>query len=58
MRTVATPTAIHREPDLHGQTVVVIGGSAAIGFETARTGGCGRATPSHYEQHRPHGCNL
>jgi NAD(P)-dependent dehydrogenase (short-subunit alcohol dehydrogenase family) len=27
---------IHREPELLGQTVVVIGGSAGIGFETAR----------------------
>jgi NAD(P)-dependent dehydrogenase (short-subunit alcohol dehydrogenase family) len=27
---------VHREPELHGQTVVVIGGSAGIGFETAR----------------------
>ena len=25
-----------REPELRGQTVVVIGGSAGIGFETAR----------------------
>lgn len=27
---------IHREPELLGQTVVLIGGSAGIGFETAR----------------------
>jgi NAD(P)-dependent dehydrogenase (short-subunit alcohol dehydrogenase family) len=32
--TRALPT--HREPELHGQTVVVIGGSAGIGLETAR----------------------
>jgi NAD(P)-dependent dehydrogenase (short-subunit alcohol dehydrogenase family) len=32
---VSTPT-IEREPELGGQTVVVIGGSAGIGFETAR----------------------
>jgi NAD(P)-dependent dehydrogenase (short-subunit alcohol dehydrogenase family) len=32
--TVASPT--HREPELLGQTVVVIGGSAGIGLETAR----------------------
>jgi NAD(P)-dependent dehydrogenase (short-subunit alcohol dehydrogenase family) len=32
--TIATP--VQREPDLLGQTVVVIGGSAGIGFETAR----------------------
>ena len=31
-----TPPPIHREPELLGQTVVVIGGSAGIGFETAR----------------------
>jgi NAD(P)-dependent dehydrogenase (short-subunit alcohol dehydrogenase family) len=30
------PSPIHREPELLGQTVVVIGGSAGIGFETAR----------------------
>jgi NADP-dependent 3-hydroxy acid dehydrogenase YdfG len=32
--TVATPVA--REPELLGQTVVVIGGSAGIGLETAK----------------------
>ena len=31
-----TPPPIHREPELLGRTVVVIGGSAGIGFETAR----------------------
>jgi NAD(P)-dependent dehydrogenase (short-subunit alcohol dehydrogenase family) len=30
------PPATHREPELLGQTVVVIGGSAGIGLETAR----------------------
>ena len=30
------PSPIHREPELLGQTVVVIGGSEGIGFETAR----------------------
>jgi NAD(P)-dependent dehydrogenase (short-subunit alcohol dehydrogenase family) len=30
------PTTLLREPDLLGQTVVVIGGSAGIGLETAR----------------------
>jgi NAD(P)-dependent dehydrogenase (short-subunit alcohol dehydrogenase family) len=35
--TTATPAASsHREPELVGQTVVVIGGSAGIGLETAR----------------------
>ena len=32
----ATPSALRREPQLAGQTVVVIGGSAGIGLETAR----------------------
>src|SRR3954451_3050720 len=32
----ATPTHTIREPDLLGQTVVLIGGSAGIGLETAR----------------------
>jgi len=36
MSTVTIPIPIHREPELLGQTVVVIGGSAGIGFETAR----------------------
>src|SRR6478609_129729 len=36
MSTVPNPSPIHREPELLGQTVVVIGGSAGIGFETAR----------------------
>ena len=36
MSTVTIPSSIHREPELLGQTVVVIGGSAGIGFETAR----------------------
>src|SRR5271167_2863758 len=36
MSTVTIPNPIHREPELLGQTVVVIGGSAGIGFETAR----------------------
>src|ERR1700683_950645 len=30
------PSPIHREPELLGHTVVVLGGSAGIGFETAR----------------------
>src|SRR5262245_26728040 len=33
-QTSASPT--RREPELRGQTVVVIGGSAGIGLETAR----------------------
>src|SRR5215475_10256444 len=33
---IVTPPPIHREPELLGQSVVVIGGSAGIGFETAR----------------------
>ena len=36
MTTPATPVPSHRAPGLAGQTVVVIGGSAGIGLETAR----------------------
>ena len=33
---VTTPVSTRREPELAGQTIVVIGGSAGIGLETAR----------------------
>jgi NAD(P)-dependent dehydrogenase (short-subunit alcohol dehydrogenase family) len=36
MSSAATPVSAQREPELAGQTVVVIGGSAGIGLETAR----------------------
>ena len=36
MNTAITVSRIERNPELLGQTVVVIGGSAGIGFETAR----------------------
>jgi NAD(P)-dependent dehydrogenase (short-subunit alcohol dehydrogenase family) len=36
MSPATTASPIQREPELLGQTVVVIGGSAGIGFETAR----------------------
>ena len=36
MTSAATPVSTPREPELLGQTVVVIGGSAGIGLETAR----------------------
>lgn len=36
MSTATTASPIHREPELQGQTVVVIGGSSGIGLETAR----------------------
>jgi NAD(P)-dependent dehydrogenase (short-subunit alcohol dehydrogenase family) len=36
MRTTTSASPIHHELELLGQTVVVIGGSAGIGFETAR----------------------
>lgn len=36
MSTATTPLTTRREPDLLGQTVVLIGGSAGIGLETAR----------------------
>jgi hypothetical protein len=35
MSTATTASPIRREPELLGQTVVVIGGSAGIGLETA-----------------------
>ena len=36
MSTSTTSSSLHREAELLGQTVVVIGGSAGIGLETAR----------------------
>jgi NAD(P)-dependent dehydrogenase (short-subunit alcohol dehydrogenase family) len=36
MNAATIPSPVHREPELLGQTVVVIGGSAGIGLETAR----------------------
>ena len=36
MSDTTTPASVGRRPDLVGQTVVVIGGSAGIGLETAR----------------------
>jgi NAD(P)-dependent dehydrogenase (short-subunit alcohol dehydrogenase family) len=36
MSTAPTASPTQRAPELHGQTVVVIGGSAGTGFETAR----------------------
>ncbi len=36
MSTATTASAIQREPELVGQTVLVIGGSAGMGLETAR----------------------
>ena len=36
MTTTTTTTTVQREPELRGQTVVVIGGSSGIGLETAR----------------------
>ena len=43
MRTAPT-SSLHREPQLAGQTVVVIGGSAGIGLETARLANAEGAT--------------
>jgi NAD(P)-dependent dehydrogenase (short-subunit alcohol dehydrogenase family) len=43
MNTANVIAPIHREPELLGQTVVVIGGSAGIGFETARLARAKRA---------------
>ncbi len=36
MTSATTPDSPRREPELAGQTVVLIGGSAGIGLETAR----------------------
>jgi NAD(P)-dependent dehydrogenase (short-subunit alcohol dehydrogenase family) len=36
MTTAPATLSVHREPELLGQTVVVVGGSSGIGFETAR----------------------
>jgi short-subunit dehydrogenase involved in D-alanine esterification of teichoic acids len=36
MSTATTASPSQREPELLGQTIVVIGGSAGIGLETAR----------------------
>ena len=36
MSTAASASPLQRQPELLGQTVVVIGGSAGIGLETAR----------------------
>ena len=36
MTTATTAVSTQRKPELLGQTVVVIGGSAGIGLETAR----------------------
>ncbi|MDT4998176.1 MAG: hypothetical protein QOK12_281, partial [Mycobacterium sp.] len=36
MTSETSPVATQRDPELAGQTVVLIGGSAGIGLETAR----------------------
>ena len=36
MTSATAPVSTRREPELVGQTVVVVGGSAGIGLETAR----------------------
>ena len=46
MTTATTVTTSQREPQLTGQTVVVIGGSAGIGLETARRARAEDATSS------------
>jgi hypothetical protein len=48
---MTTPTAdpfIRREPQLVGQTVVVLGGSAGIGLETARAARAGGRRGPYY----------
>ncbi len=67
MSTITTLFPIRREPELLGQTVVVIGGSAGIGLETARraqrqrdphtAAGGGRPRPAR-EAHRRGGSEL
>jgi hypothetical protein len=53
MSTVTIPSPIHREPELLGQNVVVIGGSAGVGFETAgRSAGKTSQPASHHASHR------
>jgi len=44
MSTVTTSSSPHRDAELLGQTVVVIGGSAGIGLETARRASAEGAT--------------
>jgi hypothetical protein len=50
MTSATTAVPGRREPELAGQTVIVIGGSAGIGFETAR-----RALGPGHERCRRHG---
>jgi NAD(P)-dependent dehydrogenase (short-subunit alcohol dehydrogenase family) len=57
MTTATTPVGTEREPELLGQTVVVIGGSAGIGLETGRRARAEGAdviltgrSPQHLEQ--------
>ena len=50
MSNATTASPIQREPELLGQTVVVIGGSAGIGLETARRA---RAEGAKADPHRP-----
>jgi len=49
MNNVTIPSPIHREPELLGQTVVVIGGSAGIGIRNGTSCTCRRG------QGDPHG---
>jgi len=45
MSTATTALPSQREPELLGQTVIVIGGSAGIGLETARRANSVRSAP-------------
>jgi len=52
MTTETTARPAERDPELRGQTVVVIGGSAGIGLETAklaRTEGAAALTGATYD---------
>ncbi len=48
MTTTTTPVSTRREPELAGQTVVMIGGSAGIGLETARRARAEGQTSSYW----------
>jgi NADP-dependent 3-hydroxy acid dehydrogenase YdfG len=57
MSTATATFSIRREPELFGQTVVVIGGSAGIGLETARgarTEGAKLILAAHDPEHLEH----
>jgi NAD(P)-dependent dehydrogenase (short-subunit alcohol dehydrogenase family) len=52
MSTITIPHPIRDEPGLLSQTVVVIGGSSGIGFETARRGAARAYRRAQGDSHR------